>query len=113
MSIEKKIEPFKIIYGKKNTSIILNVGEYRAEIFAEREAEGCDGNGYDWASLAAVFLDEKMPDLKLEIQFDPEGGMFCAYSKNSQALENFAIVFHAMCTDKEQMQDLFSRTVLD
>ena len=112
MNIEK-IDPFTIVYGEKSTSLILNVGEFRTEIFAERKNEGFEGNGYDWGSLAAVFLEEKMPELKADIGVDPEGDMFCAYSNNRQALENFAIAFHAMCTDSEQMRDLFSRAELD
>lgn len=37
-------------------------GEYRQEVFDTREEEGFEGNGYDWTSLALVFLEEKMPE---------------------------------------------------
>lgn len=113
MNVDKQIAPFKIIRLEESTSVILNVGEYRNEIFAEREEEGFEGNGYDWESLAVVFLNEKMPELKQKIRFDPEASMFCAYSKDEQALEKFAVAFHSMCEDTEQMRDLFSRAELD
>ncbi|MCY7169950.1 Imm51 family immunity protein [Streptococcus mitis] len=48
-------------------------------MFDTREEEGFEGNGYDWESLALVFLEEKMPELSDAIYFDPEGSMFCAY----------------------------------
>lgn len=113
MSIEDQIRPFMLVQHENSTSLILNVGDYRADVFAEREDEGFEGNGYDWGSLAAVFLEEKCPALKKDIQFDPEGSMFCAYSKNRQSLEKFVIEFHAMCENADQMRDLFSRAELD
>ena len=36
-------------------------------------------NGYDWNSLALVFLEEKLPDLKDVVNFDSQAGLFCAY----------------------------------
>jgi len=113
MDIQKTIEPFILVYGESSTSVILDVGRYKHEIFLEREDEGFDGGGYDWASLATVFLEEKMPELKSDIGLDPESSMFCAYSKNKEALETFALAFHAMCENSDQMRDLFSRAELD
>ena len=113
MIAKERIEPFKIITGTKSTSVILNVGEYKSEIFAERESDGFEGNGYDWGSLAAVFLEERLPELKADIHFDPEGSMFCAYSSNVQAIEQFAMAFRAMCEDAAQMRELLSRAELD
>ncbi|WP_198087665.1 immunity 51 family protein [Variovorax sp. E3] len=107
------IKPFRVVYGDKSTSVVLNAGDYRTNIFAERAEDGFEGNGYDWGSLATVFLEEKMPQLKNIVRLDPEGDMFCAYSGDRQALESFALAFHAMCEDEAQMRDLFSRAELD
>ena len=38
------------------------MGEYLHEVFDTRAGEGVEGNGYDWGSLAQVFLDEKCSD---------------------------------------------------
>jgi len=87
MSTLEAISPFQIVQGDRSTSVILNVGDYRADIFAERAEDGFEGNGYDWGSLATVFLEEKMPELIDIVRLDPEGSMFCAYSSDKQALE--------------------------
>jgi len=65
------------------------------------------------ASLALVFLEEKMPELSDTIDFDPEGSMFCAYSSKVDALAKFALEFKEFCDDIEAMKDLFSRAELD
>lgn len=113
-NIEDLIKPFKIVFHEKSTSLILSdVGSYKQHIFEERADEGFEGGGYDWQSLAVVFLDEKLPQLKDKIGMDSEGSMFCAYSKDQQVLEEFAIAFHAACENEELIRDLFSRAELD
>ena len=108
-----KIDPFKLISYDSGNSLLLNVGEYKTEIFEKRKDEGFEGNGYDWESLAKVFLDEKLPDLKDKIGFDPEGSMFCAYSKDLEALKEFAVSFYNACENEDLIEDLFSRAILD
>ena len=106
------LAPFIICEGK-TTSVILNVGEYKSEVFLTREDEGFEGNGYDWASLAFVFLEEYAKDLKDKISFDPEASMFCAYSDDKEAVLDFIKRFRALCEDEKLITDLFSRAELD
>ena len=94
-------------------SVCLNVGEYLKEIFDTRAEEGFVGNGYDWGSLAQIFLDEKCSDLKEKINFDPEADMFCAYSKDKEALQEFICSFRTACEDQALMADLLSRAETD
>lgn len=118
-NINEKISPFNLlVYDEdpqnvRGSLIYYPDGEYRQEVFDIREEEGFEGNGYDWASLALVFLEEKMPELSDAIDFDPEGSMFCAYSSNVDALSRFAQGFKEFCDDIEAMKDLFSRAELD
>ena len=106
-----RIAPFFWVEFEGSFSLCLNASErYRRELFASRSKEGFRGNGDDWASLASVFLEEKTPELKGAIQFDPETGMFCAYSSDADALAKFAIAFKEACEDDALIQDLFSRT---
>ena len=118
-NINEKIAPFNLLVydeGPQNVrgSLIYYLdGEYRQEVFDTREEEGFEGNGYDWASLALVFLEEKMPELSDAIDFDPEGSMFCACSSKVDALSRFAQGFKEFCDDIEAMKDLFSRAELD
>lgn len=111
--IKNQLKPFFWVDHENSVSLCLDVGGFKDEIFLSREDEGFEGNGYDWGSLATVFLDEKMPELKADIDFDPEASMFCVYSKNAEALEKFAVAFRAMCDDDVLMSDLFSRAELD
>ncbi len=113
MNFEEKIKPFRWTQHDESVSVCLNVGDYKNEIFQTREDEGFEGNGYDWASLAKVFLREQMSELKGVIRFDPEAGMFCAYSSNVEALKIFVISFKEACENDVLIQDLFSRAELD
>jgi hypothetical protein len=113
MDINKLIAPFFWTEHEKSASVCLNVGEYKTEIFETREDEGFEGNGYDWSSLAQVFLQEQKPEFIDVVRFDPESSMFCAYSSDIAALKTFIIEFKAACENKTLILDLFSRAELD
>jgi hypothetical protein len=102
-----------LVDHKKSVSVCLNVGKYKTEIFETREDEGFEGNGYDWASLAQVFLEEQKPEFINIIKFDPEGSMFCAYSSDADALKTFIMAFKEALENKTLILDLFSRAELD
>lgn len=112
-NFEEKIKPFFFVEHEDSASLCLNVGEYKAEVFESREDEGFEGGGYDWQSLAVVFLEEKVPELKDIIDFDSEASMFCTYSKDTEALKKFALSFKEACENDELIRDLFSRAELD
>ncbi|MDF2658118.1 MAG: glucan biosynthesis protein [Paenibacillus sp.] len=113
-TVADQIRPFVLVqHDGGNVSMILNVGEYKAELFELRADEGFEGNGYDWGSLAAVFLEEKMPELTGVIRFDPEASMFCAYSSEREAMYRFATGFKQACEDDALIRDLFARAELD
>ena len=89
-------------------SLMLEAG-YKEEIFITRVDDGFEAGGYGWAALAEVFLNEKMPELKKDIRFDPEGSMFCVYSNNIEAITKFALGLRKMFDNDELMEDLLSR----
>jgi hypothetical protein len=113
MDFKEQIEPFWWVQHKDSVSFCLSVGEYKNEIFEARADEGFEGNGYDWASLATVFIAEQMPELADDIEFDPEAGMFCVYSENEASLRQFALAFREACDNDELLAELFSRAELD
>ncbi|WP_250254259.1 immunity 51 family protein [Chryseobacterium sp. Marseille-Q3244] len=110
---KETIKPFFWVEHANSFSVCLDVGSYKQEIFEVRAEEGFEGNGYDWGSLAQVFLDEKRPDLSESIRFDPEAGMFCAYSSEESPLKDFILDFKKVCEDEAVIRDLFSRAELD
>lgn len=107
------IHPFFWVEHDDSVSVCLYTGSYKVEIFESREDEGFEGNGYDWGSLATVFLEEKRPNLTSAVNFDPEASMFSAYSSNSDALKEFVLSFKTACEDTALIMDLFSRAELD
>ncbi|SFE24308.1 Tetratricopeptide repeat-containing protein [Paenibacillus algorifonticola] len=114
LEVNEKINPFGLVsHNNGSLSMILSVGKYKHEIFKTRAEEGFEGNGYDWGSLAAVFLEEKMPHLVDIVRFDPEADMFAAYTDNREAILSFAIAFKEACEDDSLIKDLFSRAELD
>ena len=113
MGFNERIAPFFWVDHGKSVSLCLYVGEYKTEVFDARADEGFEGNGYDWASLASVYIDEKCPGLKGVVKFNPEGSMFCAYSSDKAALEAFALGFKEACEDDALIRDLFSSAELD
>ena len=112
-NFKELIKPFYWVEHEKNVSVCLIVGEYKTEIFERREEEGFEGNGYDWGSLAKVFLEELHPELMEDVKFDPEAGMFCAYSSNTDALKTFIFEFKEACENQTLIEDLFLRAELD
>lgn len=111
---ENEIAPFIWVKQSAGASVCLTVGSgYLQEIFDTRAEEGFIGNGYDWGSLAQVFLNEMCSDLENKIGFDPEADMFCAYSDDKNALSDFILQFKKACESKPLILDLFSRAELD
>lgn len=113
MDFKEIIKPFFWVEYNGGCSLCLNVGKYKENIFETRYDEGFEGGGYDWASLALVFLSEKLPKFKDIVKFDPEADMFCAYSNDKESLMEFALEFKKTCDDEKLLLDLFSRAELD
>lgn len=109
----EEIKPFYWVEGKSSYSVCLDAGTYLQDVFALRAEEGFEGNGYDWTSLATVFLEECCPELEDCIAFDPEADTFCVYTTDAQALRQFITEFHAVCENKEKIKALFFQAKLD
>lgn len=109
---KEKIAPFFISEYEGTYSLCLDTGFYLAELFETRADEGFLGNGYDWESLAQVFLDEIYDGDTDDFEFDSEAGMFCVYSEDEASLADFALAFKNTCEDEALISDLFSRAEL-
>lgn len=113
MNIDETIKPFRWVEYQSGASVVLVALDILQDVFDTRVDEGFQGSGYDWASLAQIYLQEKSPHLEDKIKFDPEADMFCVYSKDMAALKEFVIGFKAACGNKPLIRDLFSRAELD
>ncbi|GLC87112.1 Imm51 family immunity protein [Lysinibacillus piscis] len=112
--VNEELRPFRWLeHGSGNVSLLLEAGMYKQALFETRADEGFQGNGYDWTSLADVYLQEKLPELEGSVRFDSEADMFCAYASQKDALWQFAIGFKQACENDELIHDLFSRAILD
>ena len=115
----KHLEPFKLMVFDEGTedvwaTLVLWLNEdYKQNVFDTRQDDGFLGNGYDWNSLATVYLEEKMPELVDALSFDSEEGLFSIGSEDVEAVKKFAIRFKALCDDESEMMDLLSRATLD
>ena len=115
---EAKITPMRYMEYQGLGSVYVGADLALQDIFATRTNEGFEGNGYDWTSLAQVFLAEKYPDLERYFGFDPEADTFAihvlpGYPEANEALKKFALAFRAAWEDRELMLDLLSRAELD
>ena len=117
--LNEQLEPFKLMVFDEGTedvwaTLVLWLNEdYKQNVFDTRQEDGFLGNGYDWNSLATVFLEEKMPELVDALSFDSEAGLFSIGSEDVEAVKKFALEFKAMCDDDSEMMDLLSRATLD
>ena len=117
--LNKELEPFKLMVFDEGTedvwaTLVLWLNEdYKQNVFDTRKEEGFLGNGYDWNSLATVFLEEKMPELVDALSFDSEAGLFSIGLEDVEAVKQFALGFKALCDDESEMTNLFRRATLD
>ena len=111
MEITNQVAPFSwILHDDGKASVTLYTDcYYKNKLFETRQNEGFVGSGYDWESLATVFIQEMIPELHDVINFDPEYLMFCAYSSNAEALKQFILMFMEACNDNDLIADIFSR----
>src|SRR5258706_1901748 len=105
--------PFVLLTGEYQSLILSDDDmEARFNIFEEKADEGWQGNGYDWTSIAKVVVDEKMPDLKDEFDFEPEAGMFSA-SGSLEALKRLGEEMKKVFDHEDSLRDFLSRAELD
>jgi len=113
------IAPFQWLENDDGSAtVFMEADGYKDHIFQTREEEGFVGNGYDWASLIQVFLQERHSALQEDIELDPEAGaifILCNAPENARhILHAFIAEFIDLCeNDEAAIRDLFSRTAID
>ncbi|WP_215900547.1 Imm51 family immunity protein [Acinetobacter defluvii] len=57
------IPPFFWVKHENSCSICLSDLNFQSQIFQSRVDESVEGNGYDWASLASIYVDKQLPEI--------------------------------------------------
>ncbi|MEU5166322.1 Imm51 family immunity protein [Streptomyces mutomycini] len=83
-------------------SLTLNAGGLAADVAVA--AAGHEPNGYFWEGLVQF----AWPDIAEELDFDSEGGMFCAVG-NPSDLTRLKAALEAVITSSEAVRDIIAR----
>ena len=65
---------------------------------------GYEGNGYCWEDHITQILERVAPELLDHVEFDPEGGLFCAYAENKAYQQQFLDVLNPIFGDLTQLE---------
>ncbi|MFD2765897.1 Imm51 family immunity protein [Micromonospora eburnea] len=87
-----------------NYSLLLDAGTTTVDEVIEEL--GHEPNGYFWEGVAQLLVSTEAPDLAARFDYDPEGGMFCAYGTDRPALEELAARMAAVATDADRVRQL-------
>lgn len=100
------MKPLKIIEHEGRYSLLLNAGDTKADdVIFEMEHEP---NGYFWEGVALLLLQDH-PELEGRFDFDPEGGMFCAFGSDRPALEELGKLMAAIANDPAAAKALIEK----
>jgi hypothetical protein len=67
-------------------SLVYSKFPHSADLQAVYDERGLQGGGYTWHGFIVHLLKQHAPDALAALEFDPEGSMFCAVSKDLAAL---------------------------
>ncbi|MGY0231503.1 Imm51 family immunity protein [Longispora urticae] len=87
-------------------SLLLNAGTTDVDRLVEEL--GHEPNGYFWEGVARLLVDAEAPGLKGRFDYDPEGGMFCAYGPDREALAELSALVGAAASDAEKIRQVIA-----
>jgi hypothetical protein len=85
-------------------SLLLVAGTTAVDDMVEKL--GHEPNGYFWEGVAQLLIRTQAPELHGRLEFDPEGGMFCAYGSDRPALAALGALMAAVATDGARVRKL-------
>ncbi len=106
------VKPLKLIETTPGKySLLLNAGTTEVDELVENL--GHLPNGYFWEGVAQLLVSTRAPGLDKRLEYDPEGGMFCAYSTDRPALEQLGALMSLVASDKDRMRELIAAAEAD
>jgi hypothetical protein len=106
------LKPVILVTHDNSYSIIYSPGgpEYGQQA-AVLEANGVEGNGYDFSGALQAVLTDLGPDAVAKVGFDPEAGMVAVYGPDIDALLVAARQLHRLITDAGALDAALKRSV--
>jgi hypothetical protein len=99
--------PLKLVETTPGSfSLLLDAGTTSVDDLVQEL--GHEPNGYFWEGVAQFLVGTDAPALEGRVEYDPEGGMFCAYSKDRAALEELGALIAAVANDANRMRRLLA-----
>lgn len=103
MSFDEDILPFYVVDNGDTFSACLDTSlKYK---FDEFESSGFEGNGYDWESVATVYMEQNDEFVDM-IEFNSEAGLFEAFADDFDDIKRFISGFKTCCNDKDSFSEL-------
>jgi hypothetical protein len=101
------VTPLRLIETEPDRfSLLLDAGDTPVEeVVAEL---GHEANGYFWEGVAQLLVRTHAPELAGRFDYDPEGGMFCAYGEDREALEKLGSMMSEVATDAVRIRGLIT-----
>lgn len=97
--------PLKLIEtGPGKYSLLLDAGTTPADDVVDEL--GHEPNGYFWDGLAQWLIQTRVPEVADRLRFDSEGGMFCAYGTDREALTVLGDALAAVVNAPDQVTAL-------
>ena len=69
------------------------------------ESQGLMGGGYTWHAIVESMIRKKDAALTADLNYDPEGSMFCVRSSSQNALRTVLECIRSALADPEVLQD--------
>jgi hypothetical protein len=104
--------PFILSSEEARSTLILSDRDMVARTHVFEEKSGWLGSGYDWASIARVVVQERLPDLMDDLIFHPEAGMFVA-TGSIEAVKRLGEEMKKVFDDEASIRDILGHAELD
>ncbi|MBT0767331.1 hypothetical protein KIH74_00245 [Kineosporia sp. J2-2] len=101
------MQPLKLVETTPgHYSLLLTAGDTPSDTAVDEA--GHEPNGYFWEGMAEWLIRTRVPELDGRLKFDPEGGMFCAYGTDREALAALGSVMAEVVNAPERIGALIA-----
>jgi hypothetical protein len=76
------------------------------------ESKGGQGGGYSWEALVKAVMAMRALELP-DLEFDPEGDMFCVVSHKNEPLMVVASIVRELCADSALMSEAIDKAIAE